>query len=109
MDSAASTKPSRVRLLDLSSGQTRPLFRDEQMLGYAPRWSPDETRLGYFDPQGGVRVVELEAGTSELIPNQLGEMGTWSPDGQALVVVDLAIAGMNRSGETPAASQICSL
>ncbi len=85
--------PSRVWLLDLSSGQTRPLFQDSQMLGYAPRWSPDGSRLGYFDPQGGVRVVDLDSGDSQLIPNQLGEMGAWSPDGQTLVLVDMAFAG----------------
>jgi Tol biopolymer transport system component len=85
--------PSQVRLLDLSSGQTMPLFEDSQMLGYAPRWSPDGTRLGYLDPQSGVRIVDTDAGTSQLIPNQLGEMGTWSPDGQALVVMDLSFVG----------------
>jgi Tol biopolymer transport system component len=85
--------PSRVWLLDLSSGQTRPLFQDSQMLGYAARWSPDGSRLGYFDPQGGVRVVNLDQDSSQLIPNQLGEMGVWSPDSQALVLVDLSFAG----------------
>jgi TolB protein len=85
--------PSRVWLLDLSSGQTRPLFQDSQMLGYAPRWSPDGSRLGYFDPQGGVRIVDLDTGNSQLIPNQLGEMGAWSPDGQILVLVDMSFAG----------------
>lgn len=85
--------PSRVWLYDLSSGTTRRLFQDTQMLGYGPRWSPDGSRLAYFDPQGGVRVVDLEAGASQLIPNQLGEIGTWSPDGQTLALVDLAFEG----------------
>jgi Tol biopolymer transport system component len=85
--------PSRVWLLDLSSGHTRPLFQDSQMLGYAARWSPDGSHLGYFDPQGGVRVVDLDQDSSQLIPNQLGEMGVWSPDGQALALVDLSFAG----------------
>ncbi len=85
--------PSRVWLADLRSGQTTRLFQDSQMLGYAPRWSPNGTHLGYFDPQGGVRIANLDTGTSQLFPNQLGEMGTWSPDGQALVIVDLVFAG----------------
>jgi TolB protein len=85
--------PPRVWLLDLGSGQTRPLFQDSQRLGYAPRWSPDERYLGYFAPQEGVRVVDLGGNDSRLIPNAAGEMGTWSPDGQALVVVELSFAG----------------
>jgi Tol biopolymer transport system component len=85
--------PSRIRLLDPSSGQSSPLFQDNQMLGYAPRWSPDGNRLGYFDPQGGVRIVDLGTDSTQLIPNQLGEMGSWAPDGQALVVVDLIFYG----------------
>jgi dipeptidyl aminopeptidase/acylaminoacyl peptidase len=85
--------PSRIRLLDLNTGQTRPLFQDSQMLGYAADWSPDGAHLGYFDPQGGVRILDLDTGTSQLVPNQLGEMGTWSPDGQALMVVDLSFYG----------------
>jgi TolB protein len=88
--------PSRVWLYDLSSGVTRRLFQDSQMLGYAPRWSPDGRRLAYFDPLGGVRVLDLDGvdvGASQLIPNQLGEIGTWSPDGRALALVDLAFEG----------------
>ncbi len=90
--------PSRIGIYDLLSGQARPLFQDSQMLGYAPRWSPARTRLGYFDPLGGVRIVDVETGNSQLIPNQLGEMGAWSPDGQALVVVNLSVVGERVSG-----------
>jgi Tol biopolymer transport system component len=97
--------PPRVWLLNLSSGQTWPLLQDNQMLGYAPRWSPDGKHLGYSAPsrdsapsgdpdsQGGVRIVELETGESRLIPSLAGETGTWSPDGQAMVLTDLAFAG----------------
>ena len=85
--------PSRVWLLDLKSGETAPLFSDSQKLGYAPKWSPGGQQLAYFDPNGGVRIVELNTGASQLFPNQLGEIGTWSPDSQALVLVDLLFAG----------------
>lgn len=85
--------PPRVWLLDLHSGRTMPLSQDDQLLGYAPRWSPDGSCLAYFEPQRGVRVLDLDTQTSQLIPNQLGEMGTWSPDGQALVLVDFAFTG----------------
>jgi TolB protein len=85
--------PSRVWLLDPKSGETQPLFSDSQKLGYAPRWSPDGQRLAYFDPEAGVRILELDTGASQLFPNQLGEMGAWSPDSQSLVLVDLLFAG----------------
>lgn len=85
--------PPRVRLLDLSSGQDTPLFQDSQVLGYAPRWSPDGSRLAFFAPQQGVRILDLTTDASQLVPNQLGEMGTWSPDGGALALVDLSVAG----------------
>lgn len=90
--------PPRVWLLDPDSGQTRPLFQDNQRLGYTPRWSPDGSRLGYFASREGVRVVELETGDSRLIPSSAGEMGTWSPDGQALAMVDLSFAGERYAG-----------
>jgi Tol biopolymer transport system component len=80
-------------LFDLSSGQNQPLFTDSQMLGYAPEWSPDGSRLAYFDPQGGIRILDLSTKASQLIPNQLGEMGSWSPDGQKLMLVDMAFIG----------------
>jgi Tol biopolymer transport system component len=89
--------PSRVWLYDLNSGVTNRLFQDSQMLGYAPRWSPDGSRLAYFDPQGGVRIVNMDTGDSQLIPNQLGQIGSWSPEGQALVLLDLLLAGESYS------------
>ena len=85
--------PSRVWLLDVNSGETAPLFSDNQELGYAPRWSPDGRQLAYFDPEAGVRIVELDTGASQLFPNQLGEIGTWSPDSQSVILVDLLFAG----------------
>jgi TolB protein len=85
--------PSRVWLLDVKSGDTAPLFSDNQKLGYAPRWSPDGRQLAYFDPEAGVRIVELDTGASQFFPNQLGEIGTWSPDSQSVILVDLLFAG----------------
>jgi Tol biopolymer transport system component len=89
--------PSRVWLVYLGSGVTHRLFQDTQRLGYAPRWSPDGRHLAYFDPRSGVRIVDVDAGDSQLIPNQLGEIGSWSPDGQALTLVDLIFAGERHS------------
>jgi Tol biopolymer transport system component len=83
--------PSRVWLLDLDSGATNRLFPDTQRLGYAPRWSPDGRHLAYFDPQNGVRILDMDSGDSQLIPSQLGEIGSWSPDGKGLTLVDLIL------------------
>jgi Tol biopolymer transport system component len=85
--------PARVWLVDLRSGQANLLFGDSQMLGYAPRWSPDGKRLGYVDPQAGVRVVDLDSTALQTFPSQSGSMGTWSPDGQRIVLEDMAFEG----------------
>lgn len=88
--------PPRIWLLDLRAGAgpaAAPLFEDRGRLGFSPKWSPAGERLAYFDPDGGVRVQGLATGESVLIPNQLGQMGTWSPDGGVLALVDFSFRG----------------
>jgi Tol biopolymer transport system component len=53
----------RVWVLDLSANTAVPLFKDNQQLGYLPRWTPDGTRLAVFNLQAG-------AGLSSTISNQ---------------------------------------
>ncbi|MEA3338351.1 MAG: Ig-like domain-containing protein [Chloroflexota bacterium] len=84
----------RVWLLDPANGETVPLFEDGQMLGYAPRWAPEGARLAYFDSREfGVRVYNLDDGTSLLIPSQSGLAGTWSPAGDRILVTDMVVLG----------------
>jgi len=87
-----SSNAPRIWLLDPVSGETVPLFEDDQMLGSAPRWAPEGARLAYFDSgEFAVRVCNLGDGTSLLIPSQSGLAGTWSPAGDRILVTDLAM------------------
>ena len=60
-NSNAGTTISRIWLLDLSSGQVSPLYKDEKVNGDTPSWSPDGVRIASFDDQaGGTRVLEFK-------------------------------------------------
>jgi dipeptidyl aminopeptidase/acylaminoacyl peptidase len=86
--------PSRVWLYNPETGDAAPVFEDNQVLGFGPVWSPDRTRLAFFD--GNVQVIKvLTLSTSNIteIPNQMGEVGTFSPEGDRLAYVDVRLVG----------------
>jgi len=88
---AAPTAP-RVWLLDLTNGSVRPLFKDNQRLAYQPRWSPDGTVLGVYDPVDGQIVLVNPATNQErIILAKDSETGLFSPDGQWLAYPRLII------------------
>jgi TolB protein len=76
--------------LDLSNGETAPLFQDPLTPGFNPRWSPDGNRLSYssINPLE-IRVYEMESGDSLSLPTQLAYPGAWSPNSQELLIVDI--------------------
>jgi ABC-type nickel/cobalt efflux system permease component RcnA/Tol biopolymer transport system component len=76
--------------LDLTTGETAPLFQDPLTPGFNPRWSPDGKRLSYssINPLE-IRIYEIESGDSLSLPTQLGYPGTWSPDGKKLLILDI--------------------
>ena len=76
--------------LDLTTGETAPLFQDPLTPGFNPRWSPDGKRLSYssINPLE-IRIYEIESGASLSLPTQLGYPGTWSPDGETLLILDI--------------------
>ena len=80
--------------IDVTSGETAPVFQDTQLPGSNPRWSPDGQWLSYASPgQGGVQLYNLNDGRSHLIPNQSGQAPTWHPDGQSLILPDVKEQG----------------
>jgi Tol biopolymer transport system component len=82
--------PPRVWTVLVSTGQTRPLYQDSQVLGYGPEWSPDGRRLAFFDGSvGGIRVLDLMGGGEMILPTYMGLVGTFSPDGQQMLYTDI--------------------
>jgi TolB protein len=86
--------PPRLWLLDLQTRETQPLFADDQALGYSPAWSPDGGKLAFFDPtNGGIAIYDFENGELSFIPNEMGGMGSWSPDGAIIAYSQFFLQG----------------
>ena len=86
--------PPRVWILDLSTGQTAPLYQDSQLLGYGPAWSPDGKYIAAWDGSvGSIRDLDLQTNETILLPSQSGAPGSWSPDGQTMLFNDLSLVG----------------
>jgi Tol biopolymer transport system component len=86
--------PSRVWIWDFSRAETLPIYGDNQILGYGPAWSLDGGRIAFFDANKDViRVLDLETGSNVLIPSQMGDVGTFSPDGSQMVYSDIHLIG----------------
>lgn len=82
----------RIWVLDLRTGETRPLADDSQFVGYSPRWSDDGSTLIFYSSDvtaPGIMVLESAqadgARPLKYVPSNHGTIGTLSPDGQYLV------------------------
>jgi len=86
--------PPRVWTADAASGQTAPLFKDSQVLGYNPLWSPDGKWLAFFDGQNGtIHAVNVQTTDEILLKSTMGLPGAWSPDSNKLIFTDFTMAG----------------
>ncbi len=86
--------PPRVWTVSVASGQAAALYVDSQVLGYGPTWSPDGTRLAFFDGSvSGIRVLELTTAAEMVLPSWMGLVGGFSPDGQRMFFNDVRLAG----------------
>jgi WD40 repeat protein len=82
--------PSRIWLVDTSTTETKRLFADTQKLGFGPSWSPDGQYLASVDGQkGGIRIVEIQNGEELFLPTMLGRVGSWSPEGDKMIISDV--------------------
>jgi Tol biopolymer transport system component len=80
----------RVFVLTLESRQTVPIG-DPGNTARTPRWSPDG-RLSFYDAaRQAIVVQDLATSAATFVPTDSGEMGTWSPDGQALVFPEIVL------------------
>lgn len=84
--------PPRIWLLDLTTtpATTRPLFGQNQILGYGAQWSADGNRIALVD-RGSVAILIYDFTSDHItsISSQAGDSGTLSPDGTRLVYPDL--------------------
>lgn len=82
-------------LLELVDGDTYPLELDPLILAEEFSWSPDSSRLAFYDPRaGGIRVRDMSSGQERMLETNISQAGSWSPDGQSLTVnVEEAIGG----------------
>ncbi len=68
-----------VNLKDLS---TAPLFRESQLLGHTPRWSPDGKQIAVYDQNlHTIAIYDLTTGDRKQIPSLVGENGVFDPAG----------------------------
>lgn len=73
--------------LDLQSGETEPLFGDEQGASAAASWSPDGQWFGYVSLKTAQTiVVHASDGRSYAVPNELAQPILWDPDGASFRV-----------------------
>jgi len=84
----------RIWLYDVGTGGNTPLFQDTQQGGFDIVWSPDSRSLAFFDPdRAAIRVVEIKTGRVASLPSQMGQTGTFSPDGLAMAFTDIRPVG----------------
>lgn len=88
--------PDRVWLLDFTTAtpQTYPLFEESQILGYAPQWSANGSRIAMFDNgTPGIVIYDFLTETMDVISTEQGSIGALSPDGSQLVYPELVFDG----------------
>lgn len=87
--------PGNPRLwwLDVSSGQTVPVFQDSQLLGLFAAISPDGRWLSYVSPTDqGIQLYNLEDGSGLLVPNKMGTAVSWHPRSEEIALADIVTA-----------------
>ncbi|NDJ51723.1 MAG: hypothetical protein GYB68_01410 [Chloroflexi bacterium] len=86
----------RIWLADLETGDTAPIFSDNQVLGYGPQWSPDGDRIAFFDSNPATQAIKV-LDRDELfvmdIPTPMGKVGSFDPDGERMVYTAIKQVG----------------
>ncbi len=86
--------PSRIWLFDVASGSMSAVFEDQQVLGLSPVWSPDGSRLAFYDANvQAIQVLTLATGQQQQIPSSMGEVGSFAPDGSRMAYADIREVG----------------
>jgi Tol biopolymer transport system component len=101
LDRGAQANPAGIPSiwwLDLTTGETSPLFQDAQMPGFDPRLSPVGHWLSYtaINPPE-IQIYDMVTGVSHSLPSQTGAPVVWSPAEETLLLVDLEKDGESYS------------
>ena len=94
--------PGNPRLwwLDVTSGETVPIFQDNQLLGLYPRVSNDGKWLSFVSPiDQGIQLFNLDDGSGMFIPNQMGSPAVWRPQSDSLLITNINTSDSNWSVE----------
>ncbi len=84
--------PPRVWTVNLPGGEAAALYVDSQVLGYGPEWSPEGSRLAFFDGSvGGIRVLSVDSGEEQILSSYMGLVGAFAPDGQSMLFNDVEL------------------
>ncbi len=84
--------PPRVWTVNVPGGEAAALYVDSQVLGYGPVWSPDGSRLAFFDGgAGGIRVLTVGSGEEQILSTYMGLVGAFAPDGQSMLFNDVEL------------------
>ncbi len=84
--------PGNPRLwwLDAATGDTVPLFEDNQLLGLLATVSPDGEWLSFVSPTDqGVQLYRFADGEGTVIENQMGSAVAWHPDSRTVALADI--------------------
>jgi Tol biopolymer transport system component len=99
--------PSTVMLLDLNDETDPQSVSDTTHSASTPAWSPDGLLAFYDDSLRAVVLVDPLSGTFNAInyiPNNVGMVGDWSPDGEHLILPDILLLQQTeeeQGGEEP--------
>jgi Tol biopolymer transport system component len=87
--------PSRVWILSLDEGGEPLPIGPEGHISSDPAWSPDGWLTYYDNTLGAIALVDPlslpEPSPHSYIPNALGNVSTWSPDGQSIVMPEVVL------------------
>lgn len=73
---------ARAWIVNLKDLSTAPLFRESQLLGHTPRWSPDGKQIAVYDQNlHAIAIYDLTTGDRKQIPSLVGENGVFDPAG----------------------------
>jgi len=88
------TGAPRIWVVNVQSGENRPLYSDPQIIGFGPAWSPDGKYISSYDGvQAVIRIVSIGTGEQFTLPSATGgDMSTWSPDSKSILFTDEAVS-----------------